>query len=99
MDCSCVDKQIKRFKLLIRATTSKTIGGSDQHKAFRPAKGIKDNLIGVGIAGNHQGPAFSVKVTRREQKEIAMRLHKLNHTINEDKWNKLYEGNISSPGT
>ena len=89
-----VDKQLKRFKLLIRATTTRTLAGTDQLRHFRPAKNIKDNLVGIGISGNHQGPAFNVRVSENEQNEIAKRLHKLNHTITEDKWNGILDGKI-----
>jgi hypothetical protein len=62
---------------------------------FCPAKIESENLIGIGITGKHQGPSFNVFVTADEQREIAINLHQLNHTLPKIKIDKIIAGQLN----
>ena len=87
-----VDKQLKKFKNLTRAVINRTSLDTEQYRLFKPARLDKDNLVGVGIKGNHAGPAFNVKLTMPEQVNVAKQLHKLNHTVTAENLNGIISG-------
>lgn len=75
------DKLIRAFKNLCRAVVSRTLPCDDDALLFSPAKGTRDNLVGVGILGQVPSVMFNVHVTDDEHKAIAQALVNLSRKV------------------
>jgi hypothetical protein len=60
---------------------NRSLIGDQDANPFKPAKPIRDGLVGVGISGKYPTLSFNAATTQQERMSIAISLTRLNRTI------------------